>query len=287
MEKAKKGNITSAPRPGVQPFCPVRTGVALLSGRATLSYDIDLRLYSPEFRVIAESDDFIVVDKPAHLVVHPTTPGQPPTMWDGLRELLAYELANGGQLSIITRLDRETSGIVLVAKNREAAREFGIAMAAAEFEKSYLAIVWEWPSEETFVIDAPLIRRGEIEPSPVWVKQCVHPEGKPCITEVQVRKRFERDGVRFSLLECRPQTGRMHQIRAHLHHAGFPMVGDKLYGPDEQCYLEFIETGWTDALMAQLLLNRQALHASQLSWREHDWHCPLPPELADFAGETL
>ncbi len=251
---------------------------------AGLSWGIDLRLYSPEFNVIAESDAFIVVDKPAHLVVHPTTPGQPPTMWDGLRDLLAYELANGGQLSIITRLDRETSGVVLVAKHREAAREFGLAMERGEFEKTYLAICWGWPDEADFVIDAPLIRRGEVEPSPVWVRQCVHPEGRACRTEVRVVERFRRGGEPFSLLECRPLTGRMHQIRAHLHHAGLPIVGDKLYGPDERCYLEFIETGWTGALEARLLLNRQALHAVRLGWRENDWRCPLPPELAGFMG---
>ena len=247
-----------------------------------------MRLYTPEFSVVAESDDFIVVDKPAHLIVHPTNPGHPPTLWDGLRELLVYELAIGGQLSIITRLDRETSGLVLVAKHREAAREFGLAMERGEFEKTYRAIVWGWPETDDFAIDAPLIRRGEIEPSRIWVKQVAHQQGKACRTEFRVEQRFERVGregkeERFSLLECHPQTGRMHQIRAHLHHAGFPIVGDKLYGPDEACYLEFIETGWTPELAARLLLDRQALHASRLVWREHDWQCALPAELAAFA----
>ncbi|MCB1078969.1 MAG: RNA pseudouridine synthase, partial [Verrucomicrobiae bacterium] len=217
--------------------------------RRRILVSIDLRLYTPEFAVIAESEDYIVVDKPAHLMVHPNHPGNPPTLWDGLRLLLAYELANGGQLSIITRLDRETSGIVLVAKHHAAAREFGKAMERGEFDKVYLAIVWGWPEEDQFTINAPLIRRGEVEPSPVWVRQVAHPAGKPCRTDIRVLRRFEKsDGDRFSLLECHPWTGRMHQIRAHLHHAGFPIVGDKLYGPDEACYLEFIETGWTDTL---------------------------------------
>lgn len=217
--------------------------------------------------------------------MHPSTPNQPPTLLDGLQDLLVYELTNGGQLSIITRLDRETSGLVLVAKHRETARQFSLAMGRREFEKSYLAISWGWPSEETFTIDAPLIRRGEIQPSPIWVKQCVHPDGKPCLTEVRVQKRFTRGETRFALLECRPRTGRMHQIRAHLHHAGHPLVGDKLYGPDENCYLEFIETGWSPSLASRLLLDRQALHAASLKWQEHEWRCPLPPVLAEFSRE--
>lgn len=233
--------------------------------------------------MIAESDDFIVVDKPAHLVVHPSTPNQPPTLLDGLQDLLVYELANGGQLSIITRLDRETSGLVLVAKHREAAREFGLAMSRGEFEKAYIAICWGWPEEDDFLIDAPLRRRGEFTPSPVWVRQGVHPEGKACQTEVSVRKRFQRNDTRFSLLECRPRTGRMHQIRAHLHHAGLPILGDKIYGPDEACYLEFIETGWSPSLADQLLLDRQALHAAKLGWRDLRWESPLPPLLRRFA----
>lgn len=248
---------------------------------------MDLRLYNPDFSVIDETDRYIVVDKPAHLMVHPSGPGKPPTLWDGLRELLAFEIATGGQLSIITRLDRETSGVVLVAKTREAAREFGMAMERGEFGKTYQAIVWDWPEDDVFEIDAPLIRRGEIEPSPVWVKQTVHPKGKPSLTKVRVLRRFEREtsnGERFSLVECRPETGRMHQIRAHLRHAGHGIVGDKLYGPDERCYLELIETGWNPSLADQLLLDRQALHATRLERNDLRWDCPLPASLAAFAG---
>ena len=229
------------------------------------------------------------MDKPAHLMVHPSNPGNPPTLWDGLRLLLAYELANGGQISIITRLDRETSGVVLIAKHRGMARTMSKAMERGEFSKTYLAVVSGWPVEDEFVIDAPLVRKGEVESSPVWVRQIAHPSGKACFTEISVKRRFQRaiDGETrpFSLLECRPRTGRMHQIRAHLHHAGFPILGDKLYGPDERCYLEFIETGWSPALARRLLLDRQALHAHRLEWRDFVWVCPLSADLAAFCDE--
>ena len=92
---------------------------------------MDLRLYNAEFSIVEETADYIVVDKPAHQMVHPSGPGNPPTLWDGLRELLAFEIANGSRLSIITRLDRETSGVVLVAKNKATAREFGRAPDAS------------------------------------------------------------------------------------------------------------------------------------------------------------
>lgn len=235
--------------------------------------------------MIDENEDFLVVDKPPHLLVHPSVPGNPPTLLDGLESLCAYEIACGGQLSIVNRLDRETSGIVLVAKHREAARELGIAMAAREFEKAYLALVWGWPEEDEFLIDGPLCRKGEVAPSPVWVKQIVHPEGKACRTRFHVLRRIEREtsnGTRFSLLRCEPLTGRMHQIRVHAAHAGFPIVGDKLYGPGEECYLAFIETGWTEELGRRLLLDRQALHAAELGWRGRSWRSPWPPDLQGF-----
>lgn len=240
--------------------------------------------------MLAEAGDYVVVDKPSHLLVHPSVPGNPTTLWDGLKGYLAFEIANGGQVSIITRLDRETSGIVLVAITRESARRFGLAMQDKKFTKIYQALVWGWPEDDQFIIDSPLRRKGEICDSSVWVKQIPHPNGKTARTEFRVIQRFTRhssNGKHFSLIECRPHTGRMHQIRVHLQQAGYPIVGDKIYGkPGEQCYLDFIETGWTTFLENKLLLNRQALHASELSWQdelgEHRWSSPLPPVLQNF-----
>src|SRR3982751_661755 len=97
---------------------------------------------APRFKIIDESDDYIVVDKPAFLLTHPSKPDQRVTLWKQLRELLAFEIANGGQVSIVNRLDRETSGIVLVAKTAAAARRFGLLMEQRRFHKEYLAIVW-------------------------------------------------------------------------------------------------------------------------------------------------
>src|SRR5437588_2854705 len=98
-----------------------------------------------DFTIIDETQDYIVVDKPPQLLVHPTKPEGNLTLWAELRQLLAFEIANGGQISIVNRLDRETSGIVLVAKTAPAARQFGLLMQSHRVLKEYHAIVWGWP----------------------------------------------------------------------------------------------------------------------------------------------
>src|SRR5207244_12901405 len=120
------------------------------------------------FNVIVETDDYIVVDKPALLLIHPTKPDQRTTLWKELRELLAFEIANGGQVSIVNRLDRETSGVVLVAKTSAAARRFGLLMQDRQLHKEYLAIVRGWPDWETKIVDAPMDRQGKHQPSAIW-----------------------------------------------------------------------------------------------------------------------
>jgi len=205
---------------------------------------------TPGFAIVAESNDFIVVDKPPFLLVHPTKPTGAPTLWSELKHLLAFEIANGGQVSIVNRLDRETSGLVLVAKNAAAARRFGLMMQEQRIAKEYLAIIWGWPEWDSKLVDAPLARQGIHTPSPIWLKQTIHPAGAPACTEFTVERQFRRGaaGDRFSIVRARPQTGRTHQIRVHLASLGHPIVGDKIYGPDEKLYLRFIETGWTPEL---------------------------------------
>ncbi len=242
--------------------------------------------------IIDETADWIVVDKPPYIEAHPSKPNGRATLWDGLRSLLAYELANGGQVSLINRLDRETSGLTLVAKHHPAARMLHMAMQDRHFRKEYLALVWGWPDEDEFEVDAPLLRQGTQGPSPIYLRQAVHPAGATARTRFRVEQRYTgatTAGDRFSLVRAFPETGRMHQIRVHLAHAGHPVVGDKIYGPDEQCYLEFIQTGWTPALARRLLLPRHALHATALHLPVHgwSWHSPLAQDLADWVRENL
>jgi 23S rRNA pseudouridine1911/1915/1917 synthase len=236
------------------------------------------------FRILGETPDLIAVEKPPFLLVHPTKPGGPVTLWDRLRELLAYEIAGGGQVSLINRLDRETSGIVLVAKNAAAARACTMAMARGQISKEYLAIVIGWPEEERWSVTEPILRLGEVGQSRIWLKRTVHPDGSPAQTDFSVLKRVThpKHGP-LSLIHCIPLTGRTHQIRVHLAHSGHPVVGDKIYGPSEECYLEFIETGFSDRLHEKLWWPRHALHSSSLTvtldGEAHSWKSPLPEDL--------
>ena len=237
------------------------------------------------FRVVAEGADWIAVDKPAGLLTHPTRPDGVPTLWDGLRTLLAYELANRGQLSIITRLDRETSGLVLLALNSTRARALGIDMQRGAIEKEYLAIVRGQPEWDELAVDAPIVRQGEVRESKIWLKRCVHESGAESRTELRVERRFVFAGREMSLVRARPRTGRTHQIRVHLAHTGFPVVGDKIYGEREEAYLEFVETGWTPKLGGELILPRHALHASTLTFQDGRQSRRISAELpADMEG---
>jgi 23S rRNA pseudouridine1911/1915/1917 synthase len=240
-----------------------------------------------EFQILGETDDFLAVDKPAGLLSHPTKPGGPRTLWDELRALLGYELAIGGQVSLVNRLDRETSGVLLVAKTAEAARAAGIAMQNGKIEKEYLALVFGWPNWNEMTIDAPIARRGEVAESEVWVERIVHSRGAQAITRVRVEERFELIGPkRFSLLTAWPETGRTHQVRVHLAHVGFPLLGDKIYARGSRPYLDFIAHGWTKELESEIWISRHALHSARLkihiAARKLEWTSPLPADLAQM-----
>ena len=238
------------------------------------------------FQVIDETADWIVVNKPAPLIVHPANNKPEPTLLGGLERLLAYEIENGACLGIVTRLDRETSGVVLVAKHTQAARELGWIFERREAKKEYLAIVTGWPAVGTWECAEPIIRAGELGPSAIWVRQVISPLGRDCRTRFQVECRFERGGQKYTLVRCFPETGRMHQIRVHLASCGFPIVGDKLYSGDGSEYLEWMAKGWTRELQERLVLPRHALHAAvlEIPWcgRSVGWKASLGKDLVEF-----
>lgn len=223
----------------------------------------------------------MVVEKPANVLIHPTRPDGTPTLWHQLQEAFPNE-----PLSLINRLDRETSGLVLVSRRSEAASMLGKMTMRREIEKEYLVFCLGRPPDSG-CIDAPLDRIGKRADSIIYLKQGVHPEGYRARTHyVRLETRDHPLGGPVSLLRVRLETGRLHQIRVHLSSIGHPVVGDKIYGPDENCYLRFIETGWTEELRRVLWLPRHALHARALRflWNGAAVEClsEMPPDLEAF-----
>lgn len=231
--------------------------------------------------VIFEDADLLAVNKPAGLVCHPTKNGEMSSLIGRARLHLSSQ-PQGPKPYLINRLDRETSGVILIAKNSETAGELGKALEARQVQKEYLAIVHGHMREDHGLTDAPL---GKDERSIVAVKDCVRPDGTPARTEFFVEQRFFRDipgqgSTPFSALRIVPHTGRKHQIRIHLAHFGHPIVGDKLYGGDEDCYLALAQNRLTDAQRSRLIFENHALHARNLkfNWRGQPMEISCPPE---------
>jgi 23S rRNA pseudouridine1911/1915/1917 synthase len=270
------------------------------------------------FEVIYEDADLLVINKPADLVCHPTK-------GDALSSLISrvrLYLGSAARPHLVNRLDRETSGVTIAAKHAAAAGELGRLWETRVVEKEYLAIVHGHVREDHGLIEAPL---GKDERSRVAIKDCVRADGAPAQTEFFVEHRFMRsdpsgdsrpspdlrppsphpmgrgqgegafDGstaqaaVGFSLLRVIPRTGRKHQIRIHLAHLGHPIVGDKLYGADEDFYLALVERRLTEAQRQQLILPHHALHASavRFPWRgePRKFRCVPEPWFQDFLDE--
>lgn len=222
------------------------------------------QVIATDWSTLTENADWFAINKPAPLLIHPTRPDGETNLLDLIKE--HYPDTAEQTVGILNRLDRETSGIVLFFRHSEAASRLGKMTMNRAFTKSYLALVHGVPPQEG-TIDAPLDRVGDHQPSEIYVKRGVFPEGKPARTDYKLIETRNHPSLgEISLVKLILHTGRLHQIRVHMKHIGHYVIGDKLYGPDEQCYLKFIETGWTPALEEKLLIPRQALHAAELSF---------------------
>jgi len=197
----------------------------------------------------------IAIDKPGWLVCHPSKNGPYSSLAGAVRAHTGSD-----KLHLVSRLDRETSGVVLVALDGGAARRYQRAVQERRVAKTYFAVL-EGELRESVEVDQPLGRDAD---SAVRVKQTV----KRTNSAQKAATRFDPAIARgaYTLCRVRPITGRKHQIRAHARWLGHPVAGDKIYGPDETLYLRFIETGWTPELAERLPIARQALHCARVDF---------------------
>jgi 23S rRNA pseudouridine1911/1915/1917 synthase len=236
------------------------------------------------FEIIYEDDDLLVINKPAGLVCHPTKTDE----YSSLISRVRLYLGKKAHPQLVNRLDRETSGITIVAKSVIAARQLRKLWESREVQKEYLGIVHGNVQPDHGTIEAPL---GKDDFSKVAIKDCVRADGASSQTEFRVEKRFQRTDFpqqSFTLVRLRLHTGRKHQIRIHLAHIGHSIVGDKLYGGDEDLYLALVEDRLTDEQRQRLILRNHALHAIRVrfAWNGKDVSFSAEPEkvFSDFTN---
>ncbi len=226
--------------------------------------------------IVANDEHIIVINKPGDVVCHPSKAGPWSSLVGAVREHAQLEASH-----LIFRLDRETSGLVVFARTSSMASRLQKATQERRVRKSYLAILTgEMPGPLS--VNQPL---GDDEHSPVFVKSAVRPDGQPAVTHFTPLA----VGRGYTLARVVTETGRKHQIRAHAHWLGYPMLGDKIYGPDDRCFIEFIDNGWTPELAQKLILPRQALHCERidltLAGLDRILAAPMAADMRAFCAE--
>lgn len=252
---------------------------------------IELELPAPEpsplrpepipLDIVYEDRDLLVVDKPAGMVVHPAAGHRSGTLVNALLHHVSDLSGIGGVLrpGIVHRLDRDTSGLLIVAKHDRAHRKLAAALKRREVRRLYLAVAWGHLGADERVVEAPIGR------SPSDRKRmAVVPGGRPALTHFRRLERWRA----ADLLEARLETGRTHQIRVHLAHIGHPVVGDASYGAGGARRISGPDQGWARDLERRL--SRQFLHAYDLQFQHPrtgellHFESPLPDELARAAA---
>lgn len=230
--------------------------------------------------IVHEDERVLVVNKPAHVVCHPSKDGPWSSLVGAARAFTGLD-----RVHLVFRLDRETSGVVVLAKERTLASALQMAVEQRRVAKRYLALLQgelAGPRE----VDVPI---GPDLGSVVVAKRRAAPGPEAQTARTIFRPLAAAGG--YTVVEAVPVTGRTHQIRAHAEWLGHRVVGDKIYGPSPTCFLEFIADGWNESLARRLLLHRQALHCArvefQLASGAMAFSAPPTPDLVDFARQHM
>jgi 23S rRNA pseudouridine1911/1915/1917 synthase len=221
--------------------------------------------------IVHEDASIIVLDKPAGLVVHPAAGNWSGTLLNGLLHHVPA-LAGVPRAGIVHRLDKETSGLMVVAKTLEAQTDLVRQLQARTVKREYLALVWG-TTQISGRVEAAIARHPRDR-----VKMAVSEQesAKPAVTHYQRLATGTLDGKAVSLVRCQLETGRTHQIRVHMQSIGFALVGDQLYGKSHLAGI----------------FPRQALHAFQLglahprSGKQREWKAALPKDMADLISSA-
>jgi 23S rRNA pseudouridine1911/1915/1917 synthase len=262
----------------IDPSHKLRAGQEIVVDIPAAEPDALLRAEDIAVDVIYEDDDVVVVNKPAGLVVHPAHGHKTGTLVNAMLGRIESRTGReAGRPGIVHRLDKDTSGVMIVAKNDVAQLALGRQLQAQRFAKEYLALVWGDPGETDVLIEAPLQRDAEDRR-----RMVVRASGRDATTRFTRIAAWETatrrtpgagNSERLALLHVRPVTGRTHQIRVHLAYGQFPIVGDPVYGRRGD------DSG----------LGRQFLHAWRLTVRlphagERTFTAPLASDLRAFLG---
>jgi 23S rRNA pseudouridine1911/1915/1917 synthase len=230
--------------------------------------------------IVHEDQDLLVIDKPAGLVVHPAPGHRTGTLVNALLHHVSDLSGIGGVLrpGIVHRLDRDTSGLIIVAKNDAAHRRLAAALKRREVHRIYVAAVWGHLPQDALDIDAPIGRSRNDRK-----RMAVLPDGRAARTRVRRLARWRA----ADLVQAELETGRTHQIRVHLMHIGHPVVGDATYGQAAERGMSGPDRGWAAELARRV--PRQFLHAARLRFAHPRtgaalrFDSRLPPDLADAA----
>ncbi|NOR57867.1 MAG: RNA pseudouridine synthase [Sulfurimonas sp.] len=239
-------------------------GEVMTKPSAEVEGEFEFLVYEPSTRGLKPTfveEKFVVFDKPSGVLIHPQNRNTEYSLVDELK----YQY--GRDANIAHRIDQETSGLVLCARNKETERDIKMMFELRDMKKKYLALV-HGELNDTMCIEAPLLRRQD-ENAIVRMVVKVHEEGKASKTDIKPLKYFEdRD---MTLVECSPFTGRQHQIRVHLFHVKHPIVGDPIYGQREEDIVSFLDKEIDAKRRIELSgASRLLLHANELEFELYE-----------------